>query len=266
MKKFLLILILLNSCSTIDIDEKQDNFLSLNKGQFSENVYNMSEFDIFSVKKIINNNILTVYIEGDGQAWLDRFTPSLDPTPSDPVAFKLALEDNSENVIYLARPCQYIMSSDCNKTVWTSLQYSETILETYKSILSELSKNYKEIHLVGYSGGAAIAIYLASIEDLKIKSIRTVAGNINPDEITLLLNLSGYKKSVNFYSIEDKIKDISQTHYYGTKDKVIPLELHLNFEERNLKNKCIKIEQVSASHNKGWDDFWKKNYQLNLNC
>ena len=245
MKKFLLILILLNSCSTIDIDEKQDNFLSLNKGQFSENVYNMSEFDIFSVKKIINNNILTVYIEGDGQAWLDRFTPSLDPTPSDPVAFKLALEDNSENVIYLARPCQYIQNNRCQK---------------------ELSKNYKEIHLVGYSGGAAIAIYLASIEDLKIKSIRTVAGNINPDEITLLLNLSGYKKSVNFYSIEDKIKDISQTHYYGTKDKVIPLELHLNFEKRNLKNKCIKIEQVSASHNKGWDDFWKKNYQLNLNC
>ncbi len=266
MKKFLLILFLLNSCSTLDLDQKQDNFLSLNKGQFIENVYNLSEFDIFSVKKITNTKLLTVYIEGDGQAWLDRFTPSSDPTPTDPVAFKLALVDKSENVIYLARPCQYILSSGCNKAIWTSLQYSENILNTYKNILSELSKTYKEIHLVGYSGGAAIAIYLASIEDLKIKSIRTVAGNINPDEITQLLNLSGYKKSVNFYSIEDKIKDIPQTHYYGSKDKVIPLELHLNFKERNLKNKCIKIEQVSASHNKGWDDFWIKNYQLNLNC
>ena len=191
MKKFLLILFLLNSCSTLDLDQKQDNFLSLNKGQFIENVYNLSEFDIFSVKKIINTNILTVYIEGDGQAWLDRFTPSSDPTPTDPVAFKLALVDKSENVIYLARPCQYILSSGCNKAIWTSLQYSENILNTYKNILSELSKTYKEIHLVGYSGGAAIAIYLASIEDLKIKSIRTVAGNINPDEITQLLNLSG---------------------------------------------------------------------------
>ena len=266
MKKIIILLFLLiTSCAAPSFDKRVDYIYELNDNKFSEFIYQNS-FKIYSLQKVNDNEKVVVYIEGDGLSWIDRFTPSSDPTPKNPLAFKLTKLDQNQNVIYLARPCQYIMSSDCNKTVWTSLQYSETILETYKSILSELSKNYKEIHLVGYSGGAAIAIYLASIEDLKIKSIRTVAGNINPDEITQLLNLSGYKKSVNFYSIEDKIKDISQTHYYGSKDKVIPLELHLNFEERNLKNKCIKIEQVSASHNKGWDDFWIKNYQLNLNC
>ena len=209
---------------------------------------------------------LIVYIEGDGLAWLDRFTPSTDPTPTNPVGFKLALEDKSDNVIYLARPCQYISNTSCNKAVWTGLQYSQAILEAYKSILSELANTYEEIHLVGYSGGAAISIYLASNEDLKIKSVRTIAGNINPDEITQLLKLSGYKKMVNFYTLENKIKNISQTHYYGNKDKVIPLDLHLNYVERNLNNKCVKIKSVSASHNKGWEDFWKKNYQSKLNC
>ena len=38
------------------------------------------------------------------------------------------------------------------------------------------------------------------------------------------------------------------------------------YVERNLNNKCVKIKSVSASHNKGWEDFWKKNYQSKLNC
>ena len=266
MKKLLLILLLLSSCSSTNVEDRQANLINLNNGQFSENIYRSNSFNIFSVKKVINSNILTVYIEGDGLAWKDRFTPSPDPTPTDPVAFKLALQDKSDNVIYLARPCQYILSIGCNQAVWTSLQYSELILNNYKSILRELSNNYKEIHLVGYSGGAAIAIYLASIEDLNIKSIRTIAGNINPDEISQLLNLSGYKKTINFYSLENSIKNISQTHYYGNKDKVIPLDLHLNYSKRNLNNRCIIIEPVSATHNKGWDIFWEKNYQLKSNC
>tara|TARA_Y100000741_G_C18196677_1_gene535855 strand:+ start:131 stop:928 length:798 start_codon:yes stop_codon:yes gene_type:complete len=264
-KNFILILLFFNACSTVTIEERQSNLVDLNKNQFDENVYRLDSFNIFSVKKVNNNNILKVYIEGDGLAWLDRFTPSLDPTPTNPVGFKLALEDKSDNVIYLARPCQYIISKNCNQSVWTNLQYSNTILNLYERIFKELSNNYEEIHLIGYSGGAAIAIYLASIEHFKINSVRTIAGNINPDEISQLLNLSGYKKVVNFYSLGDKIKDIPQIHYYGTKDKVIPIDLHLNYVER-YSNPCIKIQSVLASHSKGWTEFWKTNYKLNFNC
>ena len=178
----------------------------------------------------------------------------------------MALQDLNDNIIYLSRPCQYLTSVRCKKEIWTSLQYSEEVLNVYKKILSELSKQYDEVHLVGYSGGAAIVIYLGSLKELSIKSIRTVAGNINPDEISNLLKLSGYKKSANFYSLENQIKNISQTHYYGIKDKVIPKDLHFNYADRHINNKCVIIQSVKASHNDGWANFWKNNNKLKLNC
>ena len=92
-------------------------------------------------------------------------------------------------------------------------------MSSYKEIINYLSKSYKEIHLVGYSGGAGIVMYLASIENESVKSIRTIAGNINHNELSKILNISRLKKSVNFYSIEKKVKKIPQIHYYGLKDQ-----------------------------------------------
>lgn len=264
--KYLVILVILNACAVSNIDDRQLNIVDLNKDKYSENTYKQDLFNIFSLKKTKNNDVLIVYIEGDGLAWSNRFTPSSDPTPINPLAFRLALKDKSENIIYLARPCQYILSANCNKDIWTNLQYSDSVLGVYEAIFESLSDNYREVHVVGYSGGAAIAIYIASLENLNIKSIRTVAGNINPDEISELLNLSGYEKSINFYSLEKKIKNISQIHYYATKDKVVPKKLHLDYAERNFQNLCTKIQPVSATHSDGWIDFWNENYKLNINC
>jgi hypothetical protein len=51
---------------------------------------------------------LHVYIEGDGFAWKSRTQPSNDPTPNNPTGLKLAAADANANVLYLARPCQFI--------------------------------------------------------------------------------------------------------------------------------------------------------------
>ena len=50
---------------------------------------------------------LTVFIEGDGRAWLSKYRLSEDPTPLHPVGLELAAADHSVNVVYMARPCQY---------------------------------------------------------------------------------------------------------------------------------------------------------------
>jgi hypothetical protein len=50
---------------------------------------------------------LSVYIEGDGLAWMSRRRLSRDPTPVDPLALDLAALDPAANVVYLARPCQH---------------------------------------------------------------------------------------------------------------------------------------------------------------
>ena len=260
-KFFILFLLFLASCSSQFTPDQRNGIIEeLNLNKFSKNSYSTKFFNIYSLEKITNNKKLTIYIEGDGLSWVDRFTPSSDPTPTDPLAFKMALIDEGENVIYLARPCQYEWSNNCNKDVWTFSQYSSTVLNSYKEIINYLSKKHKDIHLVGYSGGGGIAMYLGSIENENVKSIRTIAGNINHNELSKILNISRLKKSVNFYSIEKKIKQIPQIHYYGLKDKTVPNELQISYAERNLGNKCVAIQSVEdTSHNEGWLDFWAEN-------
>ncbi len=50
---------------------------------------------------------LSIYIEGDGLAWVSPSQPSDDPTPIDPVALRLALAQPTGRAVYVARPCQY---------------------------------------------------------------------------------------------------------------------------------------------------------------
>tara|TARA_B100000787_G_scaffold157335_1_gene134041 strand:- start:1443 stop:2249 length:807 start_codon:yes stop_codon:yes gene_type:complete len=268
MNRFLILfLIFLVSCSQSTPNQRNSLIKKLNSNKFSKNIYSTKFFNIYSLEKIKNNQKLTIYVEGDGMSWVDRFTPSSDPTPTDPLAFRMASIDGEDNVIYLARPCQYEWSNNCNKDIWTISQYSLEVLNSYKEIIHHLSKIYKEIHLVGYSGGAGIVMYLGSIENVNVKSIRTIAGNINHNELSKILNISRLKKSVNFYSIENKTREIPQIHYYGLKDKTVPNELQISFAERNINNNCIKIQSVKkANHNRGWSNFWIDNNSKLPSC
>lgn len=260
-------MLLLASCSMPNGNQRLETIREHNNEQkFIEKIYRTSYIDIYSLNKIKNSEKVIVYIEGDGVSWVDRFTISSNPTPIDPFAFRMAKIDTNDNVIYLARPCQYIQNSNCdNNEIWTISQYSEGILSSYRAIIDSLSA-FKEIHIVGYSGGAGVALYLGSSNNKKIKSIRTIAGNINNNELIELGNYTPPKDSVNFNTIEKNIKNISQIHYFGRNDKVIPKDLHLNFIKRNKGNSCIKIKEVQATHNDGWSNFWKTNYNKLPTC
>src|SRR6056300_1859857 len=259
-------LLIFTSCTYQSFDERVNLINNANDGSFKKVIYDKGFIDIFSLQKIKNAQEVIVYIEGDGLSWIDRFTPSSDPTPVDPLTFKLAKLDQSPNVIYLARPCQYLISNQCRKEIWTKLQYSKAIMNLYEQILNEIAQKHSEVHLIGYSGGSVIAMYLASLDNEKVKSVRTIAGNINPNEFTKLLNLSPYQTSINLDLMDDKIKDISQTHYYGNKDKVIPKEIYKNYQDQYFNNSCIKITEVNASHTRGWEEFWIDNFSDYLNC
>lgn len=279
MKKFLLLLFLLSSCSKIpdiklfgtpDISKRIETLKKLNQGAFKERFYTTPYFEIYSLNKIKSSSgKVVVYIEGDGVSWVDRFTISSNPTPINPLAFKISKVDKNKNVVYLARPCQYITTINCdNNEIWSFAQYSEPVLSSYKFIIDNYLRGYDEINIVGYSGGAGIAMYLASINNPKIKSIKTVAGNINHNRLTRLRNISSLDKSVNFFEIENKAKNVPQIHYFGNEDFTVPKALFLNYKnnKKNRNNKCIKIQQVNATHNLGWIDFWKNENSTIPNC
>ena len=259
--KLLLLLsfLFLINCSQNSIETRNNLIDDLNLDKFNKKIYTTSYFKIYSLEKIRNDGKLIIYIEGDGMSWVDRFTISSNPTPNNPTAFKLALLDSNDNVIYLARPCQFEWSNNCNKDTWTLSQYSTSVLSGYKSIIEELSGKYEEIHLVGYSGGAGIAMYLGGINNKSIKSIRTVAGNINHNALTQLLNITNLSKSLNFYPIVEKTNKVPQVHYYGLEDKVVPNQLQISYKNKNVDNKCINIKSVNATHDSGWEEFWRAN-------
>ena len=80
-----------------------------------------THFDLMSfqpTKVDGSNQQLTIYIEGDGLAWLTKHSISTDPTPINSVGLKLALQHPTDNTAYLARPCQYkggIEARSCTK-------------------------------------------------------------------------------------------------------------------------------------------------------
>jgi len=120
-------------------------------------------FNLFTCKDKTAN----IYIEGDGLSWITSHTPSNNPTPINPVALKLALQDKNPCIIYIARPCQYINNYKCKTIIWTNKRFSTKIIKSYNEALNNIKKKYKisSYTLFGYSGGGAIATILAAKRD-----------------------------------------------------------------------------------------------------
>ncbi len=260
----LIIIFFLASCNSLETRANLALEIS-RKGNFKNFVFNAKNYQIFSAQRLINKNqIINIYIEGDGRSWIDRDTISSNPTPVVPFALNLANLDTDNNVIYLARPCQYAFNQKCNESVWTSHQFSKSVLMSYMEVLDTIKEqnNNDKFNLIAYSGGATIALMLgANRED--IHSIRTIAGNLNHNELSRITKTSPLTNSIAAKEFIFKTEKIPQIHYYGGKDKVIPEKIYLDFSDNFVKKNCINIRKIdSLDHYMGWDSFWKNHYQI----
>jgi hypothetical protein len=214
----------------------------------------------------------TVYIEGDGLAWLGRRTPSPDPTPMHPVALELATADTSHNVIYMARVCQYSKmansSTPCPQEYWTSHRFAPEVIKAMDSALNTIKKQYalQHIHLVGFSGGAGIAVLLAAGRD-DIASIRSVAGNLDHVVLMKLHNVSPLTHSLNPADYAQAIAHIPQYHFVGGNDKVVPVAVAKSFIRKSNNSPCVHLREIAgAEHEKGWHTMWPALRGLAINC
>lgn len=143
---------------------------------------------------------ITIYLEGDGLAWLSMDTPSDDPTPLDPVALRLAMRQPDGRAIYLGRPCQYAAEQmdNCSRALWTNARFSEVIAASLDGAVSQIKANYKarRVNLVGYSGGAALAMLLAERRN-DVHMLVSVAGNVDPTAWVRLHGLSPLRGSLD---------------------------------------------------------------------
>lgn len=108
------------------------------------------DFKLASWQKISEpDGVYKFYIEGDGHAFDSRGRPTADPTPQGTMLRELAFGDPSPNVIYLARPCQYIMSPICAKRHWTTARFAPEVINAEYDAVRQTAGGH-EVILVGF--------------------------------------------------------------------------------------------------------------------
>ncbi|MCW2248246.1 pimeloyl-ACP methyl ester carboxylesterase [Azospirillum fermentarium] len=203
---------------------------------------------------------VSVYIEGDGLAWLSRTEPSPDPTPRSPVALRLAAADPAANVAYLARPCQYTPMAEnpvCAPAYWTGRRFAPEVIAATGRALDAIAARTtrRELHLTGYSGGGAVAV-LAAAERGGVASIRTVAGNLDHGAVNRLHRVSPLNGSLNPIDAAPRVARIPQIHFSGDKDTVVPPSIAAGFAAA-APSPCVQTRTITgATHADGWVERW----------
>jgi hypothetical protein len=204
---------------------------------------------------------LNLYIEGDGSAWLSRTRLSDDPTPKNPLVLGLAGIDPAGNVAYLARPGQYADASNrCDAAYWSDRRFSGEVVAAMDEALTELARRCmaRQIHLIGYSGGAALAVLVAA-ERADVVSLRTVAGNLDPAALNRHHRVSPLDgASLDPLDAAEKIRGLPQRHFVGSRDSVVPAFIARSFLERAGSRDFSRITVVDgATHDEGWHERWR---------
>lgn len=208
---------------------------------------------------------LRVYIEGDGRAWVTSSQPSADPTPLSAMLIKLATADPAP-AAYLARPCQFIDSLNCRPAVWTDQRFSREAIDSMNSALDALKLRFavEQFELVGYSGGAAVALILAGERD-DVFQVQTIAGNIDPVAWAQAKQLSPLSGSLDPLAYHAKLRVIPQRHFVGSADEVIAASLVRKYAYK-LQALCLQIVEVQADHYDGFASAWAALNQQPVSC
>jgi predicted esterase len=214
---------------------------------------------------------LVVYIEGDGRAWLSKTRLSDDPTPFHPMTLELASMDPSANVVYLGRPCQYdnaAFQQPCGPEYWSNKRFSEEVIASMNEAVDHFIKkaNASQVHLVGYSGGGAVAV-LVTVRRQDVVSLRTIAGNLDPETVNRYNKADPLTGSLDPLTVAEKISQIPQRHFTGSRDTVVPSFVAENFLKASGGSRCVQITTVpEATHQDGWVERWGELVRIPVSC
>jgi len=264
---------ILTGCSLSSLKGRYDTAVEIaspalmSKRIISADLFNLTVWERISRQDALVN----VYIEGDGLAWLDSRTKSMNPTPPDPLALRLAALDNTNNVIYIARPCQYTGLSSggaCPDLYWTNGRTAPEVIRAYMLALDNIKAIYHvtDFNLIGYSGGAAVAILVAA-KRTDILSLRTIAGNTDYATFSAIHSVSPMDASLDPIGMAPKVALIPQLHFIGEKDTVIPPDIFNSWKRASAESLCVQsIIVPENTHEKGWVEKWPKLLDVSPVC
>lgn len=226
-----------------------------------------------SYERIHNRGgVANLYIAGDGSINSAAEEWALDPTPRNPVALHLASKDRADNVIFIARPCQYtgmLSKADvCDASVWKEKRFSAEVIASFNTALDDIATRYsiRGFNLIGYSGGAAIATLLAT-KRKDILSIRTVAGILDHEAHSASLGTPPLTGSLNPVKEASSLTKMPQYHFIGGQDSYVPPAVLHSYLQAMPPTHCVQTMLVQeASYDKGWVDKWPELLELPVTC
>lgn len=202
---------------------------------------------------------LTVYLEGDGARWPKGYPPR-DPSPEDPFALRLALADPSPSVAYLGRPCQYLnddQRATCPEELWTGARFGSRAISLTSEALDKLKEkaHARSIRLIGYSGGGALAALVASRRN-DVRCLATIAAPLDTEEWTKAMGVSPLTKSLNPVNASPILLSISQSHFMGGRDTIVPPATAAHYLRRQPQARIIL--EPDYDHECCWVQTWRR--------
>ena len=209
-------------------------------------------------------DVLTVYLEGDGFAFVGPRQPALDPTPTDPVALKLALaEPGGGPTAWVGRPCQYTLPNhgrNCRTVYWTIGRYAPEVIDAVGSAVDDLKRRHgsSQVVLVGYSGGGAVAALLAA-RRTDVARVITVAANLDLDYWTRRDGLSPLTGSLDpAQQPAEVLGRIPQLHFTGGRDRTVGTDVVRSYLGHLLPQAPARLVEIpDFTHSCCWVKDWR---------
>lgn len=221
-----------------------------------------ADFTLRSWQRIsANSGDMHVYIEGDGLAWVTRSQPSLNPTPLHSIVPTLAVQDTqAAQVVYLARPCQYVSLAEraCDQKYWTQARFAPEVVAAMSQALTRLKQQTpaRRLVLIGYSGGGALAVLIAA-QRQDVAAIVTIAGNLDHQAWTGLHGISPLLGSLNPPQVATALANIRQLHLVGGQDKNMPQQVYQSYRTAFPPQANIQLQVIPEfDHRCCWPQRW----------
>ncbi len=218
-----------------------------------------AHFTIHTMRKISDTRApVRVYIEGDGHAFNDWGNATSDPTPRDDFVRKMAFRDPAPDVVYMARPCQYVMDDVCNVADWTGARLSRDAVNSTADAIKQIAVG-RDLILIGFSGGAQIRGLVAALHpDIKVKKLITVNGNLDHPRWTRENKLTPLDSSLDLNDWRDDYLKIPQVHFVAENDAIIQPHITREFIGDDSKIKIIKGANHGIGMDRAFPEIWSE--------
>lgn len=201
--------------------------------------------------------VIHVYLDGDGTPWEKHRWITDDPTPRNHLVLRMMQQDQAPAIL-LSRPCYsgFSRSVACHNKNWTSHRYSQEVVASMNKVLNAwiLSRLYKKVVLIGYSGGGVLAMLMAPAIKT-VDAVITVAANLDVVAWSRLHGYSPLSGSLNPAEFALS-KDIKQFHLSGGLDDVVPESIVKKIAKKN--SRAIFMSFAEYNHHCCWDDDWSR--------